>query len=487
MRFAIAGIHHESNTFAPSVTGAGAFVSQWGDDIRLAHEGAQSTIAGYLAECRANAVDAVPLVFAQATPSGTITADAFELMLGQLVDLLTADEWHGVLLALHGAAVSEDFPDADGEILRRVREAVGPTTPVVAALDMHANVSRAMLEASTALVTYRTNPHVDAAARAAEAAHIAIAAAQGFVQPMQSLVMIPIALNILRQNTSQEPLHSLLQRLDDVLTRPGILSASIAEGYPYADVPEMGMSVVVVADGDQDLASATADELAAHVWSRRGELDAVAVSVRAALVGLMDGKGGPVLLLDVGDNIGGGAPGDSVVILHEALRLGFAGLFMVLFAPDAVRVCEQAGPGVTVTLRMGAATDPSIGPPLTVDATVLSLNDGQFEDSTPTHGGQRYFDAGRTAVVELQGGITLALTSRAIIPASRVQMTSLGLDPSRFRAIVAKGVNSPLAGYSSIAAEVLVLDTPGCAAADLSRLRYQHRRVPMHPLDAVAE
>jgi microcystin degradation protein MlrC len=245
----------------------------------------------------------------------------------------------------------------------------------------------------------------------------------------------------------------------------------------------MGMSVVVVADGDRDLASSCAAELAAHVWSRRMELDAAAVSVQAALAGMKDRKQGPVLLLDVGDNIGGGAPGDSVVILHEALRLEVTGLFMILFAPDAVRICEQAGPGAIVTLRIGAATDPSIGPPLAVVPMVLSLDDGQFQDSTPTHGGQRYFDAGRTAVVELKGGITLALTSRAIIPASRVQMTSLGLDPSHFRAIVAKGVNSPLAGYAPIAGEVLVLDTPGCTAADLSRLQYQHRRVPMHPLD----
>jgi microcystin degradation protein MlrC len=478
MAFAVVGIFHESNTFVGRGTRLDDFAILEGDAIRHHHAGSRSAIGGYLAAAEALGVEAVPLFLARATPSGTIESAAFDTLVERVVRSLATRAWDGILLAIHGAAVSEQFPDADGEILRRVRSAVGPRVPVVATLDMHANVSSTMVAASTALVAYRTNPHLDAADRAVDAARIAVAAARGEVRPVQARIAVPAVINMLRQNTDEEPLRTLVQHLERTVAEPGILSASVAQGFPYADVSDMGMSVLVVSDGDVRGAAQRADELAQLAWSVRDGFEGEATPIEAALARVEAAADGPTLLLDVGDNIGGGAPGDSVVLLREAIRRGIREIFSLVFAPDAVRRCEEHGVGSRVELSLGSPM------PLEFTAVVRSVHDGRFEDPNPTHGGQTHFDAGRTVVIDLaEGGITLALTSRAIIPASPIQMTSLGLEPREYKAIILKGVNSPLAGYGRMAASTIFVDTPGCTAADLSHFVYRHRRRPMFPFE----
>jgi microcystin degradation protein MlrC len=195
---------------------------------------------------------------------------------------------------------------------------------------------------------------------------------------------------------------------------------------------------------------------------------------------------GPVLLLDVGDNIGGGSPGDSVVILSAAIRLGIPGVLAIIADPEAARACETAGVGAQVALTIGAKTDPDVGPPVAVSGTVRTLHDGVWEDTGPTHTGARHYDAGASAAVDLKGGQILILCSRVVMPASPGQLTSLGIDPAGVAVIVAKGVHSPLAGYGPLAAEVIQVDTPGVTAANLSRLTYRNRRRPLLPFEPEA-
>lgn len=488
MRFAIAGIVHESNSFAPVPTTLEAFEILRGEEILAKHADAASTVTGYLAACRAAAVEPVPLTLASATPAGPITEEAFETLVEEVVGTLQeAGPWDGVLLSIHGAAVADGQDDADGEILRRVREVVGPSVPLVATLDMHANVSPGMVEHADVVVVWKTNPHVDAAPRGRRAAEIAIAMARGEARPTSELRQIPVALNILRQWTEAEPMRSLVAELDRIAARAGVLVASLAEGYPWADVPAMGMSVLVVTDDDPRQAAALADELAATVWARRDDFDGTGVAVADAVQRAMAAPEHPVLLLDVGDNIGGGSPGDSVVILQEVLRQEAQDVFASIASPEGVRACERVGVGGSVEVEAGAATDPRVGPPIRIVGEVEALTDGRFEDPAATHGGRRYYDAGPTALVDLGRGIKVALTSHAMNSHSPVQLTSLGVDPASLRGIVAKGVNSPLAGYGPVVAEHLFVDTPGCTAADLSGLTYRRRPVPMFPFEPDAE
>jgi microcystin degradation protein MlrC len=484
VRLAALGLMHEANTFAPSRVDLAAFENDGilrGQQIVDRHVNARTTMAGFLAARSLDSVEVVPLLFTTVTPAGPITADALRTLADRLVAALAeAGPWDGVLAALHGAAVAEDCDDVDGYLLERFRSVVGAGTPIGAALDLHANISPRMAEHADLLVTYRTNPHVDAKERAYEVAQLVAAAARQEVVPTQVLVQVPAVIDILRQNTDASPMREILAALDRTLAVPGVLTASVAEGYPYADVPELGMSVVVVADGNSGLARREADLLAKEILSRRSELTGRAVPVPEAIRRAQDDApgAGPMLLLDVGDNIGAGAPGDSVVLLDAARHLGLRELLCIVDDADAVTRCWQAGVGGRVELRIGARTDPSVGPPLETVGTVRGLSLGRYEDAGATHAGQRHFDSGRTAVVSLDEGQTVVLTSRVVMPSSLAQVTSLGLDPLAFRAIVAKGVHSPLAAYGPIAREVLFVDTPGVTSADLRRFPYRKARLP---------
>ena len=484
MRFAIAGIVHESNSFAPEPTGYDKFRVLDGPEIVRLHADAASTATGYLNGCADLGVEAVPLYLAQATPAGPIPAESFERLCDEMLDTLRSEgPWDGVLLYLHGAAVAEGQDDADGEITRRVRDLVGTDVPIAVTLDMHANVSPGMVAHSDVLVVWRTNPHVDPEPRAREAAHLAIRTARGEIRPVMHLEQVPAALNILRQDTSTDPMRTLLLRLGEVLAEPGVLSASLAEGYPWADVAAMGMATVVITDDEPTLAARLASELARHVWAERAEFDGSAVPVDEEVRTVDATTMRPVLMLDVGDNIGGGSPGDSVTILAEVIRQGASGFVASIHAADAVAICAAAGVGEGVDLTVGAATDPSVGPPVRLLGKVVAVDDGRFEDPNPTHGGRRYYDAGPTAVLDIGDDNRVILTSSPMGSHSPVQLTSLGLDPASFKGIVAKGVNSPLAGYRPVVADILFVDTPGCTAADLSSLSFSRRRVPMTPFE----
>ncbi|MEQ7128824.1 M81 family metallopeptidase [Actinopolymorpha sp. B11F2] len=487
VRLAAVGLVHEANTFAPSRVDLVDFAADGilrGPEIVDRHGDADTTMAGFLAAGSAPGVEVVPLVFTTTTPGGPITPEALETLADEILTTLAeTGPWDGVLAALHGAAVAEHRDDADGYLLRQVRVAVGPDTVVGAALDLHANLSAAVCAYADIVTTHRTNPHVDARLRAEELAALVVRTARDEIRPSQALVQVPAALGILAQNTGEPPMREILAGLDEVLASPGVLTASVAQGYPYADVPHMGMATLVVTDGDPSAARSWAAALARQVWSRRHEFSGRSARLAEALHRAATATKGPVLLLDIGDNIGAGAPGDSVVIVAAARQVGLTGLLAILVDADGVTRCHRAGTGGRVELLVGARTDPRVGPPLAVGGVVRRLHSGRYEDPGPTHAGHRHYDAGPTAVVEVDGGPTLVLTTRPTPPTSLVQLTCLGLDPTGYRAIVAKGVHAPLAAYAPLATEIIAVDTPGVTSVDLRRLSYRRRRYPLWPFE----
>ena len=355
--------------------------------------------------------------------------------------------WDVVLLALHGAAVASHQLDADGEIISRVRAAVGPNVVIGVALDMHANVSRRMVRECDVLNTYLTNPHVDARQRAREVADLALATAAGSIRPVMALETPPLVIGILRQGTGDWPMRQLIDRASELAALAGVLSVSVVEGFPYADVPEMGMSFIAVTDGDEALAADVVGQLAGEAWSLREEFVGDAVDVDAALLRAAASTARPVVLLDVGDNVGGGSPADSTHVLSAAQRLGVRNLFHSLCDPAAVQQCVSAGIAASVELTVGGRTDDLHGAPVAVTARVRHLDDGRFEDPGVTHGGFRFFDAGPRALLETDDGHFVLLTSRPMGNTSRAELTSVGLEPRapadhrrQGRAVTARGL-----------------------------------------------
>lgn len=365
---------------------------------------------------------------------------------------------------------------------------MGPDATIGVTLDMHANVSARMVEHADVVNLYMTNPHLDARVRARECGRLVFRTARGEIHPVMALESPPLIVNILRQGTSDSPMRELVGRAVEAATRTGVLSVSIGEGFPYADVAEMGMSFLAVTDGDPELARSIARELAQAAWDVRSDLDGDGVPVddalRQAEVIARDAR--PVVLLDVGDNVGGGSPADSTHVLAAARRLGIGGIFQSLCDPAAVAECAAAGIGATVELEVGGKTDRLHGSPIAVRGVVRGLDDGRFEDSGPTHGGQRFFDAGPRTVIETDDGFTLLITSRTMGNMSRQELVSAGIDPLRQPIIVAKGVHSPRGAFEPIASVMIQLNSAGCTSADVTALPYRHRRRPMFPYESDA-
>jgi microcystin degradation protein MlrC len=486
-RVGIAGISHESNSFSSTPATLARFAERHllrGDEIVDRHRDAHSTIAGYLQGAEKYGYRAVPLITASAAPMGPLTAETYETLLGEVLSAIcSAGPLDGLFLYLHGAMVSEEYPDADGEMCRRVRDLLGPDVPIMTTPDVHANVSQAMVEHTTATVVYRSNPHLDTRERGLETACLMARALRAEIQPVQWLETPPFFVNILRQHTFEPPSLGLVQDAEAAMQRPKILSASFVLGYQYADVAEMGTSFLAVADGDRDAARETARWMAHRAWQRRSEFVADALSPEQALREAAADPGRPVVLMDVGDNVGGGSAADSTVLLQEAIRLEIPEVLVVLKDFQSASACREAGVGAEVSLRVGAKTDDQHGQPVAVRGRVRALTDGRFVEEKAVHGGGRFFDQGLTAVVETEGQHTLILTSLPMAPVSLEQVRSTGVKPERFKIIVAKGVVAPRGAYEPIAARILLVNSPGATAADPTLFTYRRRRRPLYPLE----
>jgi len=491
MRIATLGISHESNTYAPVPASLDLWLAAGpleGERLLAEYATSEATLSGYLELASDPDIEIVPLAFYWLMPMGAITAEAFETMVGRLLaDLEQQGPWDAILLALHGAAVSQEYRDADGEILRRVRALVGPDVPIGVSFDMHANLSQAMIDHATVVNTYMTNPHLDPRPRARMVADLIVQTVRGEINPVMCLEMPPVAINILRQGTSDSPMRELVALAHDQAKRPGVLAVSIAEGFPYADVEEMGMGFLALTDGDPALAAEVARAVADEAWKVRTEMDGDGTPIDEALARAAAATQRPVVLLDVGDNVGGGSPSDSTHALAAAQRLGIGGLFNSICDPAAVKACQTAGVGATVQLEVGGKTDDLHGQPVSITGTVRLLDDGKFEDAGATHGGFRFYDAGHRAVVHTTDDHTLLLTSLPLGNTSIQELISAGIDPLTQPIIIAKGVQSPRGSYEPIAAELIWMNTPGCTSADLSGLVYEHRRRPLFPFEPDAQ
>jgi microcystin degradation protein MlrC len=335
--------------------------------------------------------------------------------------------------------------------------------------------------ACDALMSYRTNPHLDQRARGIDAARMIVSTLRGEIQPTMAAAFPPMAINIERQCTSEEPCQTLYRFADSQLEDERILTNSIMLGFPYADVAEMGSATIAVTSGDVELARKTAHDLAQKMWELRHEFAGKLIGVDESLDEAAR-HSGPVCLLDMGDNVGGGSPGDGTWLAQAMLARRLPRCFICLYDPESVSRAAAAGAGNQVRLTMGGKTDELHGPPLERDVTVRGLFDGKFEEPQPRHGGFTQMDQGPTAVVETDS-LTLMLTTRRMPPFSLRQLTTFGIEPEKYQLLVAKGVNAPLAAYREVCQHFVRVNTPGCTSADMLSLSYEHRRRPMFPFE----
>jgi microcystin degradation protein MlrC len=483
---ALLGIVHESNTFAEGVTGLDQFRNghwHFGQDIITEYKNAFHEVGGMIEAMRDADIQIVPIMYAEATPGGTVTKEAFEHlmreMFGELKKHLPVD---GCLVVPHGAGVCEAYPDMDGHWLGQLREIVGKDVPIIGTIDPHANVSKAMIDATNALVAYKTNPHVDQWTVGKEAGKIMADTLSGKIKPVQLFASLPLAISIEQQLTEKNPCKELHQMAKTALNREGIVSTSIVLGFPYADVKEMGSSIIVIANGDGSAGQAVLKELSDHVVCNRSDFNGIKQNI-GTIVAAWEQTPKPFLLLDMGDNVGGGSHGNSVYLLDQLEDETKENVFHCIHDPAAVQLAITHETGDRFELQFGQR--PEHVPARTRLVTLVFKGPGSFDETRPRHGGQVHFDMGPIAIVKTESNHVVMLTTLRVPPYSLRQLTAFGINPLDFDAIVAKGVNAPIAAYKDVCPAIVQVNTPGVTAADMTLFHFDNRRVPLYPFEEI--
>jgi microcystin degradation protein MlrC len=484
MRVAVGGIYHESNTFFSQPMTIERFAeSQFhrGHEILPNWLGTCSEMAGFLEGAQRFDFEAIPTLMAWGMPSGALTDETFEVLSNDLISrLLSVAPLDGVLLSLHGAMVSHEYADADGEILRRVRAALGSQMPLVVTVDFHANLTQEMVRWPDALVGYKTYPHVDQVERGLEAADILCRMLRGGLHPQMALARRPLLPHILCQSTEGAPMAEIMAAARECERMPGIVSVTVAAGFPYTDVPQSGFAALAVGE-TREVACTVAERLANLGWQRRKDFTRDVPQPADAVKDAMANAEGLTVLVDVGDNVGAGTPGDGTVLLAELLRQGARDALVLLCDGAAVGACIAAGVREKVTLRVGAKCDRLHGETVEIRGTVRLLSEGVYRNAGPMRDGVLE-DQGRTAVVDT-GGVLIVLTERRMPMWNLQQLRALGIEPTRLRIVVVKAAIAYRAAYAPIAAKIIEVDTPGLSSADVRRFPYRRLERPMYPLD----
>ncbi|HRA31411.1 MAG TPA: M81 family metallopeptidase [Thermomicrobiales bacterium] len=492
-RVAIGGISHETNTFSSIQTTLTDFQRRAlarGRTIIETSRGAGTALGGMVDTSLALRWDLVPTLFASATPSGRIRRGAFESLANELVGGIAAAAGEpaglaGVLLALHGAMVAEALDDADGEILRRVRRAVGPDVPIAVVLDSHANMTPQMVEHADILLAYETYPHIDTYARGSQAVRLLEQRLLGEILPTHALRQIPLLTPLTTQWTAgPTPMRDLALLAEQARHERSVLSIALASGFPYSDIHDAGMAVLVTTDGDPAAANAIADRLAAACWERRSLFESDLTPVDAAVSLAMAAERGPVVLADVADNPGGGASGDGTTILAALLAARAESAVVAMIAdPETVRQAELIGAGNRGRLRLGGKTDHLHGPTLELDARVRWTGDLTFVNRGPMGTGTTT-RLGSSAVIEVGDPPV-----EVIVATNRVQaldpelLRAAGIEPESRRVIVLKSSVHFRAAFGPLAAGIIEVDGPGLSSPDLLSFPYRRVRRPIWPLD----
>ena len=484
----LARLKHETNTFSSVSTGHEEFASASlyvDDGIPPEFRDTNTDIGGFLRVADAEGWEVVPTVAANATPGGVVTHGAFSSYLDRILDGIDAHDPDAVLLGLHGAMVTDRHRDGDGHVLESVRAAVGDDVPIMATLDLHANVSDRMIAHADGLFGYDTYPHVDIGATGETAARAMAATLDGTLEPAVVIERAPLCPPLPPLQTAAEPMQSLLATAADAESAL-VPDVSVLGGFAYADVPEAGFSVVGVADESvvDEAATACAD-IAAAAGDRRHEFDRAYTGVDDAVteVAAWDAtaEGGPLLLADVADNPGGGSAQDGTVILDALLDAGVEGAAVAaIYDPAAVDAAADAGVGERVTVDLGGHIEDN-GDPITVEGDVRLLSDGTYRNRGPMSTGLEV-SFGRTAVLAIDG-IDVIVASHRQQPYDPEAFRSHGITPERKRVLVLKSTVHYRAAFEPIAGGIREVSAPGLCSPDLPSFRYEHVRRPMYPLD----
>ncbi|MFP6748595.1 MAG: M81 family metallopeptidase, partial [Alphaproteobacteria bacterium] len=467
MKIFIACLGTETNTFSPIPTGMENFRETTlfhGDATRHAPELFTAALHVWRRNGEMEQATVVESLAAFAQPAGITVAKVYEELRDELLsDLRHALPVDMVLLSMHGAMVAEGYDDCEGDLLSRCRALVGPNTVIGGELDLHCSLTPAMCGAADALVTFKEYPHIDPAERAEELYAICRDKRGGRTNPVMAVHDCRM---VSTWRTPDEPMKAFVARMGALEGRDGILSVSLAHGFPWGDVPHATARMLVIADGDRAKAEHLARQLGREIWDLRHETAPVMTPYGEALAqaaaASAGATAGPVVIADTADNAGGGAPSDATFLLREILDRGLTDVLSGLYwDPMAIRHCREAGEGARLDLRIGGKSCPESGLPVDLNVTVMAI----LEAAQQTFGAVR--SAMGTAVwLKADGNINLVLNSVRTQTFHPDAFTQFGIDLAAMKIIVVKSSQHFYAGFAPLAAEVIYASSPGTLNSD---------------------
>ena len=487
MRLVLGMMKHETNTFSPLRTDWARFQA-WGaftgEEARKNFEKTAMPLGAYMKLARERGADFTIPMAAEAMPSGPVERDAYERMAGAICEAV-AKGCDGVLLDLHGAMVTVDHEDGEGELLARIRK-IAPDVPIAVTLDLHTNLTQRMVDNCTALIGYKTYPHVDMYEVAEQVGRIVLDSMAGKCRPVMAWRSLPLLSQTLRQGTDDEPMKSLIAMTRAAEAKPGVLAASVFGGFPMADIRDAGTSVITVTDGDAAQAQAVCDEIGAAAWKARESFIYQHEPLEQAVARAKTLTEGPVLLLDHADNTGSGGTQDVMTVIAEVMRQGLEDVAVAaVWDSAAVQEMARAGVGATVTIRLGGKTDmPSLdlkGEPLEITGKVKTLTDGEWVVHGPMYTGVTV-QMGPTAVLDT-GKVQIVIVSRHHEPWDTGVFRSVGIEPEHKRYLVLKSRIHYRAGFAGLGKATITCDGHGVTTSDNSILTFTRLRRPIYPLD----
>jgi len=485
----LAGIFHETHSFTDDRTRLDDFLIHRGKAL-LERIGDGSQVDGFLTTAAREGWEVIPAANYLCGASGMVEHAVFESFWDEIKPVLVAalaGGLDGIFLSLHGAMVTTELEDPDGELLERIRALPGAAhLPIFGVFDLHATLTQKMGALSDGLVCYRECPHDDTYESAVRATELLARCLRTGVRPRQHVLVTPIVWPPTGTGTRDGAMHALeaaARRMERDI--PGVLAVNVSAGYAYADVHDAGVAFSIITEGEDEAARAGLRELARIAWDMRSDGIPQEHDLDQVVRDFKPGGKGPVLLVEPADNIGGGGPGDCTDVMRALLKYDVDGAGVVMADAAAVAALQSVPVGGRITLDIGGKGSRLDPGPVTLEVELVSRSDGRFEledlQSQIVVLG-RTIDMGPSAVVRHRG-LTILLTSKRLAPMDLGQWRSQGIDPEKLSMIGVKAAVGHRRAYEKIASASFTVSTNGPCTSDLARLPYKRIRRPVFPLD----
>lgn len=484
MKIAIGQVTHETNTFSNTETTRESFEAwEWcyGKEIIHKHKGVSDYLGGMIDACEQKNIDILPTFSAFTYPSGVIHSETYKELEKELITSITSvGEVGAICLALHGAGVAENTEDLEGSILTALRKKVGYEIPIIVTLDLHGNITDAMVSEADVLLGVHLYPHTDSFDRGAEAIELAIKMINKDISPAKYLINLPLIIPTTKTNAfPAKYINDMCWKYEDDVS---VIDCTFFHGFPYTDISQVGVSVLVTTNGDKVLAKQIAKDIGKKVWDIRDEFTPHAYSPTKGIEKALHFVEGPVIINEISDNPGGGTPGDGTYLLKAMLESNLTNsCFGIICDPEAVEIAHQSGVGTYINVKLGGKTDNLHGDPLEIRGYVKSLTDGIFYQSSPMWKGFKN-NLGKSVRLTINGVDVIVCSVKSQVLDEQIFLLH-GIDISNNKIIGLKSSQHFRAAFELLSSNIITVDSPGLTTMDFTTFNYKNVKRPIYPLD----